>query len=201
MTNETSPLLCLEKLAIFFPKRSNEKRYHTCKIWMNTKLWCDFIKAHRLYVLLWFCECCISVIFSHVFYTVVTDFIHVQMHVYHHLFIACESWLCGLQIETLMETTISLTKNTPHDDFEISKFCGGAQSQTQLKRGVTFCCWYSRLLYSNLLASSFFYWNPCINAWITSLGTILFQNRVKEKMISVASSRKELKNAAEHGVL
>ena len=46
-----------------------------------------------------------------------------------------------------------------------------------------------------------FYWNPCINAWITSLGTILFQNRVKEKMISVASSRKELKNAAEHGVL
>ena len=67
------------------------------------------------------------------------------MHFYHHLFIACESWLCGLKIETLMETTISLMKNTrTYDDFEISKFWGGVQSQTHLKKGVTFCCWYSR---------------------------------------------------------
>ena len=83
------------------------------------------------------------------------------MHFYHHLFIACESWLCGLKIETLMETTISLMKNTrTYDDFEISKFWGGVQSQTHLKKGVTFCCWYSRLLYSNLLASSFFIETP-----------------------------------------
>ena len=63
---------------------------------------------------------------------------------------ACESWLCGLQTETLMETTISLMKNMNL----------WWLSQTQLKKGVTFCCWYSRLLYSNLLASSFFIETP-----------------------------------------
>ena len=29
------------------------------------------------------------------------------------------------------------------------------------KRGLTAPCWYSQLLYSNLLATSNFYWNPC----------------------------------------
>ena len=61
--------------------------------------------------MLWFCECCISHFFT-CFFIRFTDFVHVQMHFYHHLFIACESWLCGLQTGTLMETTISLMKNT-----------------------------------------------------------------------------------------
>ena len=85
---------------------------------------------------------------------------------YQHLFIACKNWLCGY--ETWMKAIFSWKKNrlycsqfSPRNTgnlilgLQISKiFWGSTPPDPPRRRGLTAPCWYSRLLYSNLLATS-----------------------------------------------
>ena len=85
---------------------------------------------------------------------------------YQHLFIACKNWLCGY--ETWMKALFSWKKNR----LNCSQFCPRNTGKLILglwnskifwestppdpprRRGLTAPCWYSRLLYPNLLATS-----------------------------------------------
>ena len=85
---------------------------------------------------------------------------------YQHLLIACKNWLCGY--ETWMKALFSWKKNRLY----CSQFCPRNTGKLILglwnskifwestppdpprRRGLTAPCWYSRLLYPNLLATS-----------------------------------------------
>ena len=83
-----------------------------------------------------------------------------------HLFIACKNWLCGY--ETWMKAIFSWKKNRLYcSQFSPRKtgnlilvlwnykiFRGARRPDPPRRRGLTAHCWYSRLLYSNLLATS-----------------------------------------------
>ena len=85
---------------------------------------------------------------------------------YQHFFIACKNWLCGY--ETWMKALFSWKKNrlycsqfSPRNTGNLilglrnSKiFWGSTPPDPPRRRGLTAPCWYSRLLYPNLLATS-----------------------------------------------
>ena len=85
---------------------------------------------------------------------------------YQHLFIACKNWLCGY--ETWMKALFSWKKNrlyssqcSPRNTGNLilglrnsNIFWGSTPPDPPRRRGLTAPCWYSRLLYPNLLATS-----------------------------------------------
>ena len=121
--------------------------------------------------MLWPCERYVSVNFSQ-FYT---EFFACKSRwsSFHHLFIACKNELCNWQIERWMKATFSRIKNTlfcpqfsPQNAenrilglWNFKLFWVSTPPDPLLlprKRGLMAPCWYSRLLYSNLLATSIF---------------------------------------------
>ena len=95
---------------------------------------------------------------------------------YWHLSVACKNWLCGY--ETWMKTIFSWMKNrffcsqfSPQNTgnhnlgFWNSKILGGSMPPDPPgRRGLIAPCWYSQLLYSNLLATSVIIETPtCLN--------------------------------------
>ena len=85
---------------------------------------------------------------------------------YRDLFIACKNWLCGYEI--WMKAIFSWLKNTLFNSQFSSQntgdhilglwnstiFWGSMPPDPPRRRELTARCWYSRLLYSNLLATS-----------------------------------------------
>ena len=143
-------------------------------------LWsCVFIKAHWFYVMLESCKRCSSVNFYRFLYRFTQNLFtwkSTQL-VFIILFIACRNWLWLIDQKFKESDTDFLEWKTrsfvlnlvprmlkiTFSGFQFSKFSGKASHPTPLPpQGLTCPFWYSRLLYSILLAISIFIETPDI---------------------------------------